>query len=279
MFVRMWPMWVKQTGQMLTMEDIPPPETLKGKPSISLYRLHAAVWQVGGHDSVGERWPMLAGRLGWGTMNDPTQGALAPPMAAQRLRQHHATHLKEFDKFYYNLQRQKLLQHMQDQQGQPRLDMEQLQQLQAMQATQAAAFGASSDELRARGIGDDNISSVEQYREALVQKHREQTAFKQGLQGQQQQMHSGQVQGLPQGQQPPQVGPLSPAQFYALAQHIPQLFGPLPSARELKGVRPDGSIDPNMYRVAAESVTKMKRNIEPREYLFFSSSMVYYVMC
>ncbi|KZV72601.1 hypothetical protein PENSPDRAFT_347267 [Peniophora sp. CONT] len=309
MFVRMWPMWVKQTGQMLSMDDIPPPETLQGKPSISLYRLHAAVWQVGGHDTVGERWPMVAGRLGWGTMTDPTQGAaLAPPMAAERLRQHHVTHLKEFDKFYYNLQRQKLLQHMQNQQGQPRLGPEKLQQ-----AMQAAALGASSDELRARGIGDDVIAFVEQHREALVQKHREQTAFKAGLQGQQQQgqqqqqqMHPGQQQqqqqqqiqaqmngvgvggmggavgnngmhpqpvpgpvpgqgqGLPQGQQPPQVGSLSPDQIRALAQRTTQLFGPLPSARELKGVRPDGSIDPNMYRGAAESVTKMKRSIEPQ---------------
>ncbi|KZV67441.1 hypothetical protein PENSPDRAFT_754936 [Peniophora sp. CONT] len=242
MFVRMWPMWAKQTGQMLTMDDILPPVTLQGKPSISLWRLHAAVWQLGGHDTVGERWPMLAGRLGWGITNDSVRGALAPPMAAERVRQHHMSHLKGFDKFYGHFYRQPLSWHMQSQPGQPKLRAEKVHQ-----AMQAFALGASSEELRARGIGEDVIAFVEQHRDELVQKYREQMASKQGLQSEQAQgQQPGQGQGLPPGQQPP------------------QLFGPLPSARELKGVRPDGSIDPDMYRVATESVTKMKRNIEPQ---------------
>ena len=76
--------------------------------------------------------------------------------------------------------------------------------------------------------------------------------------------------GTPPGPgQPPQVGSLSPAQVQALNQRTLQLFGPLPAARDLKGVRPDGSVDQMMLRNVMESIQKMKKSIEPRAYRLY----------
>ena len=54
---------------------------------------------------------------------------------------------------------------------------------------------------------------------------------------------------------------LSPAQ-------VRPLSGQLPPARDLKGVRPDGTVDPLMMRSIMETVQKMKKAIEPRTYFF-----------
>ncbi|VDB84742.1 unnamed protein product [Peniophora sp. CBMAI 1063] len=282
MFPRAWHAWMKQAGVALSMDDIQPPETLQGKPSISLWRLHALVWQAGGYDNIGDRWPTIAGRLGWGTMND-AQGMYAPPMAAERLRQHHASHLREFEKWYLSISRARIMQS----QGQQNQLAARMAPERVTQAMQAAAMGVSAEELKARGVGDDVIQFVEANREALLAKHREQTAFKQGLQQQQQQQQ--QQQGQPPNmamhpQPPPHMngGMGQPGQPHVNGGGVggpgnvhappplppqgqpPQLFGPVPAARDLKGVRPDGSIDPLQMRATLEHISQLKKAIEPQ---------------
>ncbi|VDC07211.1 unnamed protein product [Peniophora sp. CBMAI 1063] len=231
MFPRAWHAWMKQGGVALSMDDIQPPEVLQGKPSISLWRLHAL---------------------------------------------HHASHLREFEMWYFQISRARIMQS----QGQQNQQAARMAPERVTQAMQAAAMGVSAEELKARGVGDDVIQFVEANREVLLAKHREETAFKQGLQQQQ-----GQQPNIAlHPQQPPYMrggigqpgqphvnggGVGGPGNVHAppplpLQGQPPQLFGPVPAARDLKGVRPDGSIDLVFILAAQEYIIKMKDSIEPQ---------------